>query len=40
MENIEIDEFLKLVDAKFAGQTPNGPNDTRRMTVGMSTGLV
>jgi len=36
MENEQIDEFLKQVDAKFAGQTPNGPDDPRRLTVGLS----
>ena len=35
----QMDEFLKLVDAKFAGQIPpNGPNDDdpRRLTLGFS----
>ena len=35
-EEQKIDEFLKQVDAKFAGQTPNGldDDDPRRLTVG------
>ena len=36
MESKKIDEFLKQVDIKFADQTPNGPNDPRRLTVGLS----
>ena len=43
MKNNQIDEFLKLVDLKFAGQIPNGPDDPRRLTVGLvhdCTGLV
>ena len=40
MENKQIDEigdFLKLVDAKFEGQTlQNGPDDPRRLTVGLA----
>ena len=31
----ETEEFLRQVDAKFAGQTPNGPDDPRRLTVGL-----
>ena len=35
MVNTNVDEFLKKVDVKFAGQTPpNGPEDRRRLTVG------
>ena len=34
--NKEIDKFLELVNANFADQTPpNGPDDPRRMTVGL-----
>ena len=36
MEGEPIDEFLKQVDAKFAGKTPNGQEDPRRLTVGFS----
>ena len=41
MVNKNIDEFLKLVNAKFTGHTPNGLDDPRRLTVGLSqwTGL-
>ena len=35
MGNKRIGEFMKLVDAKFASQTPNGPDDQRRLTVGL-----
>ena len=38
MDNIEIGEFLRQVGAKFAGQTPNGPDDPRRLTIGMHAG--
>ena len=36
MNDEPIDEFLKQVNVKFAGQTLNGPDDPRRLTVGLS----
>ena len=37
MKNEQFNEFLKLVDAKFAGKTPpNCPDDPRRLTVGLA----
>ena len=36
MKKEQIDEFLKQVDIKFAGQTPNDSDDPRRLTVGLA----